>query len=373
MSKGLVVVHDPHNLYQFVWYYCSKDNDPNKQWDALCLPNGYKGEYMHTDCEKTNIFSHIYRNDTDFSILPVSKKIKIFAKMLLYFICGQRTRYCRKFLSQYVNIDDYDELVVICDVGIVTGACIALGKEKKVVILEDGTGDYIPRYRFMNKTQLKSLYCWQCFLLALMGYSSPERFKLSTNRNCIKYCSMPSKIQYADYREIRQLYDNTKIDRILFDNIVKKMYPIISLIDFNDIETIVFTKDFKDFVLDSDKYKERLEKYIQNYYDNVLIKKHPRENQEYNFGTGVKAMEIDKSIPAEALMPYIAGKEVLICSASSVIIYTKPYDIRCKVLDFDGMYEESFSCGSKWHPFSPQSLKNYCDEFTEGNYEIVNL
>ena len=49
-KKGLAVIYDPHNLYQFIWYYCNAGRD--MVWDALCLPNDKKGEYMHTYCEK---------------------------------------------------------------------------------------------------------------------------------------------------------------------------------------------------------------------------------------------------------------------------------------------------------------------------------
>ena len=74
--KGLAVVYDPHNLYQFIWYYCNKGKE--KEWDALCLPNGFKGEYMHTYCERAEIFQYIYKDDKDYSNIPIGEKIKNF-------------------------------------------------------------------------------------------------------------------------------------------------------------------------------------------------------------------------------------------------------------------------------------------------------
>ena len=41
-------------------------------------------------------------------------------------------------MNSYVVLNDYDEIVVIADVGVVSGACVALGEEKEIVILEDG-------------------------------------------------------------------------------------------------------------------------------------------------------------------------------------------------------------------------------------------
>lgn len=127
--KGLAIIYDPHNLYQFVWYYCNEGKQ--KEWDALCLPNGYKGEYMHTFCEKAEIFSKIYKYDTDFGNMTSLKKLKVVMSMFGHFIIGQRQRFCKKLVNTYVKLDDYDEIVVIADVGVVSGACVALGNEKK--------------------------------------------------------------------------------------------------------------------------------------------------------------------------------------------------------------------------------------------------
>jgi hypothetical protein len=57
-KKGLAVIYDPHNVYQFLWYYCTYGKDI--EWYALCLPNSYKGEYLSNECKKMNIFKEIY-------------------------------------------------------------------------------------------------------------------------------------------------------------------------------------------------------------------------------------------------------------------------------------------------------------------------
>ena len=141
-KKGLAIIYDPHNLYQFVWYYCNNDNS-RKEWDALCLPNGYKGEYMHSFCEKAGIFSKVYADDKDYQTVSAAKKIGLAFGMIMFFIFGRRRNYCKRLLKEYVSIDDYDEIVIIADVGIVSGACVSLGQEKKVVILEDGINDLV--------------------------------------------------------------------------------------------------------------------------------------------------------------------------------------------------------------------------------------
>ena len=58
-KRGLAVFYDPHNVYQFLWYYCTYGQDMD--WDALCLPNSFQGEYVSEWAEKLGIFKNIYR------------------------------------------------------------------------------------------------------------------------------------------------------------------------------------------------------------------------------------------------------------------------------------------------------------------------
>lgn len=371
-KKGLVVVYDPHNLYQFVWYYCNRGK--NKEWDALCLPNGYKGEYMHIFCERTEIFLKVFRNNTDFFELSNIHKIKMILHMLGYFLIGKRAVFCQKLINQYVNLDEYDELVVIADVGVVSGACVALGEEKEVIILEDGRNDYGRRPRFLSKTDIMSSYAWQGFLLSLMGYCSPGWFRLRTDKYCVKYCSQPEKMIYREYREIRILYAKEGTDEILFNNLLRKMYPRLNEYDFDKFQTIIFTKALDDFCTDYEKYNKRFEKYIsEKNFQSIMLKKHPRENQEYEFGNNTEICEIDNSIPAEALLPFLKDKEIIIVTTSAVMMYLKSYGLKCKVIIFKGMYEESLISNAKYSLLSMEETIDYCEDFTKGCYQLVEI
>lgn len=370
-KKGLALVYDPHNLYQFIWYYCSSKE--KKKWDALSLPNGYKGEYMHTFCEKTEIFENIYKDDTDFGTMSFLKKIRLMFLMLLYFIFGQRTRFCKKLLNEFVPLDEYDEIVVIADVGLVSGACVALGKEKKVVILEDGINDYGERPRFIPKEKLTSVYSWQGFILAAMGYCSPGWFKFNADRNCIKYASQPDKMKYREYKELRLLYSEESLDKNLFNQIITRIYPAISGIDFSSFDAILLTRPLEDFIKGKEKYLERMGKYIKENYSSVLIKKHPREKEKYDFGSTVKITEVDNSVPAEVLLPYLKDKEIVIVTTSAISLYMSAYGLKCKIIYFDGLYEESLGANSMFRPLSEEATVAYCEKFAQGCYEIVRL
>lgn len=367
--KGLAVIYDPHNLYQFIWYYCNKGKQ--KEWDALCLPNGYKGEYMHTFCENSDIFTNTYKYDTDFSNMSNLKKIRIVISMFGHFIIGQRKLFCKKLINSYVRLDDYDEIVVIADVGVVSGACVALGGEKEVVILEDGINDYGNRPRWISRNKMKSAYNWQGFFMALMGYCSPGWFRLNTDKECIKYASQPEKMLYRNYREIRPLYENEGTDVVLFDKIIKKIYPALGNIDFGNAEAILFTRSIKDFVDDDEKYKKRIEKYINDHYTNILLKKHPREQAIYRFKGGIKCAEIENSVPAEALLPYLKGKDIILITTSAIMLYMKAHQLQCKIILLENLYEESISSNANYRPLNKKETIEYCEAFAEGCYTVT--
>ena len=371
MRKGLAIIYDPHNLYQFVWYYCNRGKE--KKWDALCLPNGYKGEYMHTFCEDAKIFEKIYRSNDDFSSMTVGKKCKTFLQMIFFCIRRKQKDYCRKLLNHYVDLNEYDEIVVIADVGVVSGACVALGEEKKVIILEDGINDYSNRPRFISKEKIFSTYSWQGFLLARMGYCSPGWFYFSADKHCIKYCSQLEKMKYRGYKEMRLLYDTKGTDEELFHVILNRMYPILATYNFDDAEAIMITRPLDDFVSDVSIYQKRLEAYVSENYTSVILKKHPREQEEYKFADNVHVQEIDKSIPAEALLSYLQGKDVLMVTTSAVMLYLKTYRLQCKLINFAGLYEDSVNTNSFSKPLTEQEIGEFADEFAKDCYKIIKL
>ena len=367
-KKGLAVIYDPHNLYQFVWYYCNKGK--RKEWDALCLPNGYKGEYMHGYCEASGIFQNIYTDDQDFAQVSLLSKIWLFTKMTAYYVVGRRKAYCRKLLNQYVDLNEYDELVVIADVGIVSGACVALAKEYEVIILEDGINDYGERPRFIAKNKLTSFYAWQGFFLSKMGYCSPGWFRFKADQECIKYCSYPEKMIYKGYKECRLLYSNEGTDEGLFNKIIKRIYPQIGKYNFCDYDTIILTRPLEDFVDDQSQYIKRLESYVCGKYSSALVKKHPREEYIYDFNN---ATEIDSSIPAEAILSYLKDKTVIVVMSSSILMYFKSFNIKCDIILFKGLFEDSQKSNALGKAPSISETKEFVKNFCAGSYDFIEI
>ena len=83
---------------------------------------------------KNQIFlKNIYCSNDDFHLWLLRIKLKIFLSMIRNFAIGKKKYYCEKMLSEYVNLEVYDEITVIADVGMLSGACVALGQEKKLL------------------------------------------------------------------------------------------------------------------------------------------------------------------------------------------------------------------------------------------------
>ncbi len=370
-KKGLAVIYDPHNLYQFIWYYCNAGRD--MVWDALCLPNDKKGEYMHTYCEKSELFDKIYKYDDGFKSADLKEKYGIFFKMLVHFIIGKKKAYCRKLIQQYVNWDNYERVVVLTGVGLVSGACIALSGEKDIVIMEDGTADYRNRRKWISWRNMNSFYHWQGFILARMGYCCPAWYYFKPEKSCIKYSTRPDRMNQDLYKEIRQLYSCEGTDTNLLERTITKTYPRIADLSFEKIQAVFLTIPLSDFVIDVEHYRKRIQNYLKGKYDAILLKRHPRDTMEYDFGENTVVYEVDSSIPAEAVMPYLKHMDVYMCEFCSTVMYAKPYGLHCIVLVLDGYYEESLKSSVEVKAPSEEEVKVYVTEFGGTDCEIRKI
>lgn len=371
-KKGIALIYDPHNLHQFIWYYCTYGRDYD--WTALCLPNGYKGEYMSAYCEKSHIFKKIIRDDKCFLTMPMKKRLGFFTDMFLHAITGQQMKYCKKFIGQYVPFQKYDLTVVLTDVGIISGMFIGASKERRTVILEDGMGDYAARpWNYLLK-HWRNIYDWQGFLVAKMGYANPGHYyKLRTTKHCEKFSSHPDQMIYRDYKNIRQLFDFTYTDEALFQKIVKKVYHQISEYDFEQIDAVVFTNRLSDFCEDAGPYIEKFQNYINGRYKNILLKRHPRDETNYMFDEQIRVQEIDNSIPAEVILPYIKGKEVVFMFASSILLYMQAYSCRPHFLYFDGLYEQNIKSNTLLKYITKKEMMQQLKRFGLCDSHIIEI
>lgn len=373
MKKGLVVIYDPHSLHQFIWYKCTYGLE--KRWDALCLPNDYMGMYMDTYCNRAGVFDQIFTGTINYIQLPMKEKAMLFAKMCFYYIIGKRRRCCKKILDEYVgDIDNYDELIAICDTGFVSGLFALLGKEKKVVYLDDGAGEYNKRSRWKNAYKISSGVYWQSFFMACMGYGCKGRFYFGPTKWCYKYSAVTSEMKYTNYKEMLNLFDMSSTDISLYEDLLNRIYPDIKKLDFESAEAIFFTDPMSAFWENYQKYVDECIRYIGNRYKSIIIKKHPKDTATYDFGSDVKVQIVDNEIPAELILDRIKGKNIVFNCISSIIIFMRPYKYKFEILYSDKMYEGSIrSSVSKMKYVPYEKVLNYCEKFAKGYYKIVNI
>jgi hypothetical protein len=180
-------------------------------------------------------------------------------------------------------------------------------------------------------------------------------------------------MEYRNYKEMRLLYSETGTDKILFDQIIKQIYLTQTNYNFDKVDAVLMTRPLDNFVVNTKKYIQKLNNYISNKYSCVILKKHPRDMEEYDFGKETATIEIDNTIPAEVLLPYLKGKDILIVTTSSIMIYLKSFGLNCEIIMFEGLYEESMKNNVKAKIPSIEEVKLFADKFCYGLSEIVNL
>ena len=321
MNKGIAVIYDPHNVYQFLWYYTTFGK--NLEWYALCLPNSYKGEYLSETCIKTGIFKKVYRDTNPFDAMPIRKRFYLFIKMFFYALIGRQKTFSKQFISRYIDNLEFDTAVVLTDVGFISGLFLTLAPEKTIIILEDGMGDYNDRKYSNIFGHMHNFFDIQGFLLSVLGYSNiGHYYPLRTTKNCIKYCSHPDKMLYKNYKEMGILFDMTKTDIKLFNNLVKVIYPNIEkYFEGGKKDVIIFTTPLNDYTPHTDKYIRKIQKYVKTHFNSVILKKHPRDTSVYDFGAAVTLTEIDSHIPSEVLLSYLKEIKIVFFEHSSTNLY----------------------------------------------------
>ena len=331
-KKGLLVLYSPQHLIQFIWYYCTYCKD--KKWDALCLPNCFGAGNNKELCEKTGIFENVYYNDKYFLEASLKERFVQFSKMLGSFCIGKKQKYIKKFLSEYVDLNEYDEINVLSDFAIISGAFVELSKEKKVVIMEDGNADYNERtFKNIYKKPLNVLNT-EGFILALLGYANVAYlYPLRATRYCDKFSSRPDSMKYVDFRSINQLYDFSSTNMALYERIVERTYGNVFKSDaLQNTDVILFTTPISDYTNNPEKYVALVGDYIAKNYNSVVVKKHPRDTGEYGFAETV-CFYIPQTIPSEVLFPYLVGKKLIFLEPSSMLLNVpKNSDVECLFL-----------------------------------------
>ena len=306
--KAIALLYSPKSIYDFIWYYSTYGK--KFEWTAICGWYGVSNASLEL-CKKTGIFEDVIWVEQRYDTLNTASKIKEFLKMFWYYITGRKSKYCDDVIRNCIGDIEYERAVVWNSHSILFGAVISKSKEKDIVILEDGTADYIKKdlkYLLHNLTNINEIVG---FMMAKMDYANPMMgYSMKSFKNCIKFNGQPERVPCDRYKEVRLLGDKTETDLELYEDVVYKTFNIEREKMSGDV--IIFTAPLYEQLANSDDCICRVEEFINEKYKGkkVILKKHPRDTIKYTFKEVAEIVEVEHNIPGEVLLSYLEVKDV---------------------------------------------------------------
>lgn len=139
-----------------------------------------------------------------------------------------------------------------------------------------------------------------------------------------KYVIHPEWMTYTNYKSISRLGDISKVDIAEYDMCLRKMYDIDKLAG----DVILFTAPLLGYFNDIPTLIAKTVDYIVMTYspNKVIIKKHPRDKNNYVFPENIEVAEINEKLPGELLMQLITCKKHIFMFPSSLLMSYSSYD-----------------------------------------------
>lgn len=316
-KKALVILSSPKTLVDFLWYYT--EHGQEYEWDVL-IHKEFALAQNHM--ERIGIFRNIYLDETNLLQKNRIALAGIFAEMVFYMAIGHREKYAEKTLKKLTERKVYDLYVVAPYLfTVLPGLVYLMGKDRKVVILEDGNSDYFPRPNRWVKTNPRNTVYFASFVLGKMGYADlTNQYDLKSYQNCIKCSSFPEKMEYKGYKQVLKIGVFTGVNHEKHDELLKRAF----LLDhYQNAAAVLYTAPISDFTDDQDlvsKVISKTEQYVNDHCEGktILLKKHPRDKTEYRFDPAVSVIIVDPIIPGELIAELLAKQG----NPVSIFMYT---------------------------------------------------
>ena len=311
-DKILAVITNQYMLSQVLWYH---SQFPDGIWEAVVIPfnenNHELVKLMYERCVNCGIFSKIYIYEYRNNYL---QKIVLLFRYILQFIFNKRDRYDRKLANKIIKTDEYKKLIIHARNNRIQIALLNSMKDKVCICMEDGLGDYDPVFNGKNFRHFSEIYS---FLLAKMNIVSTiafdKQFRLKYDDRIIKYSSIPDRMQYRNYKVIKQLFDEEVTSSLPVGKntagMIRELYDII-----------LFSSAFN-YVDHSEQVYSVLHEYLRkNHSDKkILIKPHPRET--YRFDWKEPNIEIGcLDMSGEEVLDAFPDAEIFFAGTSTILI-----------------------------------------------------
>jgi hypothetical protein len=314
MKKGLAVLYSQKNLADFICYYTTTKDE--YEWDVCVEP--YADKIVLTDyCRKAGVFSKIFTDEKNYWKHTIPYLIQLF----FIYVFGRRKTYSKKLIENVVGKDDYDVVLICVNNHMLEGALLNLADERKTVILEDGMLDYLERYKRLPKKCGDVLHriMWQ-FLAKSMSMSATGNEWIENTKYCDKYVQYPEKMKYTKFKSINRMSELLNSNKELYDKLITKTFDIDEQIRNSDI--VLFTTPLAAFVDNpSEEIKKTIEYIACKYPDSsILLKKHPRDKEIYDFPQNMRVNEIDSSVPAELVTGCFEAKKYIFMYTTTTLL-----------------------------------------------------
>lgn len=339
-DKVLVIVTNQYMFEQLMWY---RTKYPEGVWEALIIKFGVGNnnlmDIMYEKCVKSGFFSKIILYGNQVAEKSLYKKILIMAKYFCQYIMGTREKNDKKMIEKIMGHCDYRKIIVHSTVSSSTSV-IALNAflDEILVCFEDGLGDYLP--------VRKAKFCREIVgsLLAKMNIvnttTGGHAFQLKCDKYLIKYCSLPDKMRYRNYRSIQKLFDGGSYKITFSDNEM--------LLKSKKYDVIVFSTPFADFGDYERLYYNTLQTWLtENYHGKkILFKPHPREN--FNLCFDGLDMDIDGvEIAGERLLELFPEAEVVFTYTTTILLKICRERRDFKILYFNNLKSKQYHLALK--------------------------
>ena len=339
-DKVLVVVTNQYMWTQLEWY---RTKYPEGIWDALVINFGGKNlvQIMYDKCLKSNYFSNVYIYETLKKDEALPKKMLIVLFYLLQYFTKKRETYDEDWVKSILGNNDYQKVIVQSNHSLLSTAIINTFRDKILVCLEDGLSDYNLEFRLQNLRYFSQIL-WYIFARlnmignAMYGY----QFSLKYDNRMIKYSSLPDKMQYRNYKKIKQLFEEGVTSHSVIKcigNSTKRNYDII-----------VFSSCF-DEVDHSEQVYSALREYLErNYQDkSIMIKCHPRET--YGFDWNDENIEVGcADLPGEEVLDVFPDAELLFAGTSNLLVKVCRTKRNFKIITFSCIKSKRFRRHIEW-------------------------
>ena len=332
-DKVIVVITNQYMLLQTLWYHSKY---PEGIWEAVIIlfnkNNKQLLDIMYQRCKECGIFSKIYvyghRNNT-------FQDIRLFFNYTFQFLTRKRDEYDKNLVKKITGKCDYAKIIIHARNNRIAVAFVNAMCDKVCICMEDGLSDYVSEIGILGIRRIPEIMAYVLSKMNVVGIQYDHQFRLKYDDRIIKYCSIPNKMQYRNYKKIKQLFEENDSEKTAL-----KKEPNDSSKEYYDL--LIFSAPFiEDFEMA--QVYDILHEYLKENYKGkkILVKPHPREVFRFpwdDFDITVEGLELS----GEEILDIYPEAELLFLSVSTILLKVYRDNRTFKVAQFSSSKSKEY-------------------------------